>query len=98
MRNRGPKRQWWGLSWGQRREVLQFARHMQVHPDPAIRDAAYRWALEVRSQSVWRTAVEGMFDNGMSWAERRSARSIRRVETAARADDLLTSEGPDVRR
>jgi hypothetical protein len=64
-----------------------------VHADPAISDAAYRWAIETRAERLNWITVGALFDGGMSWAERRAARSILRAEAVARADDLLTSEG-----
>lgn len=90
----GPRRHWWGLSWGEQREVLRLARRREVHPDPAIRDAARRWAEETRSDSLPLTTLEGLFDSGMSWAERRAAHRILRAECAAATDDLLTPEDP----
>jgi hypothetical protein len=81
--SRGPKRQWWGLTWRQQREVLRLARRRRVHPDPAIRDAAYRWAIEIRAERLRWIAVDGLFDSGMSWAERRAARRIIRAERIA---------------
>ena len=93
VRSHGPKRYWWGLSWRQRRQVLQLAWRCRVHPDPAISDAAHRWAVEVGAERLGWVAVGALFDSGMSWAERRAARNILRAETLARADDPLTSDG-----
>ena len=92
MRGRGPKRQWWGLTWRQRREVLRLARRRRVHPDPAIRDAAYRWAVGTGAERLGWVAVGALSDSGMSWAERRAARRILRAEAVARADDRPTPE------
>ena len=36
---------WRGLRRDQRREVLRLARQGDVHPDPAVADFAYLWAL-----------------------------------------------------
>jgi hypothetical protein len=58
---------------------------------PPSRDAAYRWATEVKAERLGWVAVGALFDSGMSWAQRRAARSILRAESVARADDLLTS-------
>lgn len=90
------RRTWAGLSWSERRQVLKAARAGRRHADPEIAEAARRWAEALLTQSkrkiLGSLVIGGLFDAllldgggwvGMSFAERRAAKRILKVDELA---------------
>lgn len=81
------KRQWYGLSWAEKRQVLRLARKGRRHPDPEIAMAAEQWARETLQPAAKRrilwgiplSFIEGAVGGGwlgMSIAEIRAAKRV----------------------
>ena len=74
------RRTWYGLSSSQRREVMQAVRRGNRHADPAVWLAAVEWAREEVRRPRWQVVVAPFLLDPTAWADRLTARRIKRVQ------------------
>ena len=90
--NRNPEAAWYGLTWGQRRQVLKEAGKGRSHPDREIAEIARKWAkwrLGGGERNETKAAAQGLLATisdaaaggviGNLVAERRAAKKILKV-------------------